>query len=101
VTGSAGQETRANQIREALDALSAVGSAWRGDWSNFDGRTLRDQIDGWRRLMERAMAGECESGEADAWLNVQGICPLCGWREYCFAPDDHSLALRARLGAGR
>lgn len=27
------------------NALTALGSAWRNDWSGFDGRTLRGQLD--------------------------------------------------------
>ena len=29
---------------EAIKCLNALGEAWRGDWNDFDGRTLRDQL---------------------------------------------------------
>ena len=32
-------------INQAKACLTALGAAWRGDWSDFDGRTLRDQLD--------------------------------------------------------
>lgn len=31
-------------IQAAQNALSAIGGRWRADWSDFDGRTLRDQL---------------------------------------------------------
>jgi hypothetical protein len=31
--------------QEARKCLHALGSAWRYDWSDFDGRTLRGQLD--------------------------------------------------------
>ena len=31
-------------IEEAKKCLTALGSAWRGSWSDFDGRTLRSQL---------------------------------------------------------
>ena len=33
------------RIMDTLQCLNALGSAWRNDWSDFDGRTLRDQLD--------------------------------------------------------
>lgn len=33
-----------NNITDTNKCLQALGSAWRGDWSDFDGRTLRDQL---------------------------------------------------------
>lgn len=33
------------RIMDTLQCLNALGSAWREDWSDFDGRTLRDQLD--------------------------------------------------------
>ena len=34
-----------NNKDEAIKCLGALGDAWRGDWSDFDGRTLRSQLD--------------------------------------------------------
>ncbi len=31
-------------VRGYTNAISAVGDYWREDWSDFDGRSLRDQI---------------------------------------------------------
>lgn len=32
------------KIAETKKCLHVLGEAWRGDWNNFDGRTLRDQL---------------------------------------------------------
>ena len=41
-------EERAEQLREVagetIEDVRAIGQAWREDWSDFDGRTLRDQL---------------------------------------------------------
>lgn len=34
----------------------AVGAGWRHDWSEFDGRTLRDQMNALADWAERALA---------------------------------------------
>lgn len=43
-------ERIADELQRTLDfqsrEFSALGAAWRSDWSDFDGRQLRDQIDG-------------------------------------------------------
>ena len=66
-------------IEAVADAMNALGSAWRGDWSFFDGRQLRDEL-----------------GDLSMWLTspepktyeemclVLGVCPesRC-WPEYC------------------
>lgn len=75
----------------ALDALSSLGSAWRGDWSDFDGRTLRAQLNSWMALMERTLAGETTGEEIATWIELQGICPRChSWWEHCLDRDAHS-----------
>ncbi len=77
-------------VEAALDALTALGSAIRGDWSEFDGRTLRDQIGSWRGLYERADRGELSTTEAHDWLRAWGVCPVdqC-WREHCDSREEH------------
>lgn len=76
---------------KALDALNVLGAAWRGDWSEFDGRTLRDQLYSWRALMERALNGEMKDNEPEEWLKTEGICPRCAsWREWCSNPEHWS-----------
>ena len=37
-----------------LREMRAVGAAWRMDWSDFDGRTLRDQLNDIAEWAERA-----------------------------------------------
>jgi hypothetical protein len=34
-----------NKIEIVKRELNALGQYWRNDWSDFDGRTLRDQLD--------------------------------------------------------
>jgi len=72
-------------VAAALDHLTALGGCWRGDWSDFDGRTLRMQIGDARAIIERAVAGEDVS---DAILRDRignGMCPDGGshWAQYC------------------
>jgi hypothetical protein len=67
----------------ADDALSVLGSAWRGDWSEFDGRTLRDQLDSWIGMKDRG-------DDPEAWLRSWGVCPVCrSWRDYCDERETH------------
>lgn len=52
------------------DALRKLGAAWRHDWSGFDGRTLRDQLD--------LAADALDKGEEiDPDLDW-GVCPKHG-----------------------
>lgn len=83
-------DTGHTPAEQALNALSALGSAWRGDWNDFDGRTLRDQLDSWQALMRRALAGEMLEGEAEAWMRSEYICPVCrSWHEWCSEKAAH------------
>lgn len=34
-----------DRLKEGALLLSRLGAYWRNDWSDFDGRTLRDQLD--------------------------------------------------------
>ena len=45
-----------------LREMRAYGAAWRIDWSHFDGRTLRDQLDDLAAWAEKAQ-GEAEAFE--------------------------------------
>ena len=36
--------TSGKHTTQAIDSMRALGDAWRGDWNDFDGRTLRDQL---------------------------------------------------------
>jgi hypothetical protein len=57
-------------------ALSAIAARWRGDWSEFDGRTLRDQLAQVTRLfdlppnraLEEAAEIKAENEEANSWF---------------------------------
>ena len=53
-----------------VDALLLLGQAWRGDWSDFDGRTLRDQLNSW--------GTECNTGKITPieWLWSCGVCHI-------------------------
>ena len=44
-----------------LREMTAVGHGWRHDWSDFDGRTLRDQLNRIRKWAEHAVTSEGES----------------------------------------
>ena len=45
-------------LRVVLREIRAYGQAWRLDWSDFDGRQLRDPLEGVARWAERALKGE-------------------------------------------
>lgn len=72
-------------MQQALDHLTALGGCWRGDWSDFDGRTLRDQLDDLRPIIEAAAAGEDVTERIAADRIGNGMCPTGGghWRHYC------------------
>lgn len=59
--------------------MGALGTAWRGDWSMFDGRTLRDQLD----ELSEALTEDVDFSW-EHWLASWGICCVhkC-WAEYC------------------
>jgi hypothetical protein len=47
-----------NVPEASLAAMKALGDKWRGDWSDFDGRTLRDQLAELDELIRAEVAGE-------------------------------------------
>lgn len=51
----------------ALECLTDLGEAWRSDWSDFDGRTLRDQLYEIEDLVERECRGEDITERAQAF----------------------------------
>lgn len=59
--------------------LGLLGSAYRGDWSDFDGRSLRAQLD------ELADAlNEGTTLDVQRWAHLNGICPHARqWHEHC------------------
>lgn len=69
---------------EVVKALRLLGTAWRGDWSDFDGRQLRGQLDD---IADR-LADDAEPFDAAFWLAINGICPEYGcWCEHCPEQD--------------
>ena len=40
--------------------MTAIGTGWRMDWSDFDGRTLRSQLDSLDSFAEKALESEIE-----------------------------------------
>ena len=58
---------------KAAAALNALAEAYRGDWSDFDGRTLKGQLQDW---LERAGNADLEEGDTfdlEAYLESCGI----------------------------
>ena len=47
-----------NNIEQAKKCLQALGNAWRGDWLDFDGRTLRSQLDDIEKVLDGKMTYE-------------------------------------------
>lgn len=76
------------EAESVFAAMEMLGEAWRGDWSDFDGRTLRSQLDQLARLGREALAGTAIVGPLAGFYAEQNICPYCrSWTEYC---DGHS-----------
>lgn len=50
-------EARSQRANAAIDALTSISAGWRADWSDFDGRTLRDQL---REVID-ALAGRTDA----------------------------------------
>lgn len=91
-----------NQVKVA-EALSLLGSAYRGDWSNFDGRSLRSELDD--------LAGALQTSvifDLDRWVIGESICPQNrSWAEHCpergqsFYSCAHLEKLTEKLAAGK
>lgn len=72
--------------REAVaGALAALGSAYRGDWSQVDGRTTRDEMNG----LAAALAADSDPTTLEALCLELGVCPVerC-WYEHCTTVDQ-------------
>lgn len=81
------------RAEQAAKVLRELGSAWRGDWSEFDGRTLRTQIGSWIddvlavALDDRNHSTEELEERVRAFRVSCGLCPdgigewvqNCGW----------------------
>lgn len=77
-------------IATVRTALEAIGEAYRGDWSLFDGRTLRSQLE----VIARAL---------DEPMQIEELCDrigVCGehkcWPEHC---PPHGVHPEAEVGS--
>jgi len=63
---------------DVLSLLSELGSAWRGDWNDFDGRQLRAELDD---LYPYSRGEKTREQVRAMW----GVCPHGGghWTYYC------------------
>jgi hypothetical protein len=67
-----------------LSCLHALGTAYRGDWSDFDGRTLRSQLDEVSRIIRKESQGEDVRREVGGFYFGNGICNRChSWMQNC------------------
>lgn len=66
---------QSDPIADAEAALTALGSAIRGDWSK-DGRTVRNTIDDVIEILHG------KQSLAD-FFDENNVCPRGHWREYC------------------
>jgi hypothetical protein len=66
-------------VEAVASAMEALGSAWRGDWSDFDGRTLRSELGD--------LASHLRSDTPVTYEQLcreVGVCPVRrAWPEYC------------------
>lgn len=80
-------------------ALTALGEAWRGDWMDFDGRTLRSQLQSVTDFLDDV----APPITYEALCVSLGICPenQC-WPQWCGDEADWSSCehLVAAAGAG-
>lgn len=58
------------RIQEVQTAMNLLGSAWRGDWTTFDGRTLRSQLD----ELSVALSGVPRTFDGAIWAQEWNIC---------------------------
>jgi len=55
-----------SNVEQAKKCLTALGSAWRNNWFDFDGRTLRSELEDIQRVLDGEMTYE-------QFLNTVGI----------------------------
>lgn len=83
--GLAWSLVRMHDRQEAvIEAMGLLGSAYRGDWSDFDGRSLRAEL----QDLAAALTSD-KPFDAEWWAHGNGICPVgrC-WHEHC--PDTRT-----------
>jgi len=70
------------RIEIVSKCLNALGQAWRGDWSGFDGRTLRSELGDVLSFFDEAIpVGVTVDSAYEAWCLTEGICP----KEQCWS----------------
>lgn len=71
--------------QEIVGLMRAIGQAWRGDWGDFDGRTLRDQLSELAEIVQEAAIGVVNVPEKITWFyGGWGICRKCqSWSQDC------------------
>jgi hypothetical protein len=80
------QEQRLAAVRFALRLL---GQSWRSDWSDFDGRTLRSQLEGISDLLRSEQPLE----DLRTWIDGCGMCPKCAnWQSWCDHDQEQMIA---------
>lgn len=81
------QQAKAEALREAepvLQTMLEYGAAIRGDWSDFDGRTMRAVIDDWvREILTPDPSHTVEWHRRDLGLCMAGAGHWCGGWGYC------------------
>jgi hypothetical protein len=78
----------------SLAAMAALGNAWRGDWSEFDGRTLRSQLDDLDPIIRGEVAGEDVSPLVATFYASWDICDKCrSWTMHCSCATEAARPL--------
>lgn len=69
-----------SNVKDVAKALELLGEAWRGDWIDFDGRTLRLQLN---ELVEYLRDDKLKF-DLRHWAFCLTICMESkGWAEHC------------------
>lgn len=87
-------------MSEIAKAMNEYGSAVRGDWSDLDGRSVRDVMEMFASAVEGGPEAAWSIGQ---WRAALGICPDGGchwggkWSGYC-ETDEGCPSLRDGAG---
>lgn len=57
---------------KASEAAEALGTAWRNDWSDFDGRTLRSQLEDLDAIYVKEHRGEDVTEDVRSFIEING-----------------------------
>lgn len=79
--------------------MLALGSAYRGDWAQVDGRALKAEMSMLEQLMQAELRGD-QAAAMDLFRSVTcNVCLECGqWSEHCTDPEAHEAAARRADG---